>query len=83
LGRLLTIHHAQLRDGLDLSTDKIERMLRASLASGALGGKVNGSGGGGCMFAYAPGHEAAVAEAIKAEGGDAYIVSVDGGVRAD
>jgi len=81
LGRLLSEHHAQLRDGLDLSTPKIERMLNAALAAGALGGKVNGSGGGGCMFAYAPGREEAVAEAVLAEGGDATIVSVDDGVR--
>jgi galactokinase len=81
LGRLLSAHHAQLRDGLDLSTDKIERMMEAALAAGALGGKVNGSGGGGCMFAYAPGHEEAVSEAIRREGGVPYIVTVDRGAR--
>ncbi|HZP84076.1 MAG TPA: galactokinase family protein [Chthonomonadaceae bacterium] len=81
LGRLLSEHHAQLRDGLDLSTDKIERMMNAALNAGALGGKVNGSGGGGCMFAYAPGHEEAVAEAIQREGGVPYIVRVDAGAQ--
>jgi len=79
LGRLLTEHHAQLRDGLDLSTDKIERMLSAAMAVGAQGGKVNGSGGGGCLFAYAPGCEEAVAEAMRREGGLPYIVRVDDG----
>lgn len=83
LGRLLTEHHAQLRDGLGVSTPKIERMLNASIAAGALGGKINGAGGGGCMFAYAPGKEEAVAEAIRREGGDAYIVKMDTGVRVD
>ncbi len=83
LGGLLTRHHEQLRDGLDLSTDKMERMMNASLAAGALGGKVNGSGGGGCMFAYAPGCEEAVAEAIRSEGGVPYIVSIDEGARHD
>lgn len=76
LGRLLWEHHAQLRDGLDLSTEKIERMLEAALRAGALGGKINGSGGGGCMFVYAPGHEEAVAEAIRQEGGVPAIVAV-------
>ncbi len=81
LGDLLLAHHAQLRDGLDLSTEKIERMLAAALEAGALGGKINGSGGGGCMFAYAPGREEAVAEAIAREGGVPTIVEVDAGAR--
>jgi galactokinase len=82
-GALLSAHHAQLRDGLGLSTPKIERMMEASIAVGALGGKINGSGGGGCMFAYAPGCEEAVAEAIRREGGVPYIVEVDEGARID
>lgn len=83
LGKLLTAHHAQLRDGLDVSTPKIERMLEAAMTAGALGGKINGSGGGGCMFAYAPGREEAVAEAMRREGGVPYIVRVDEGVRIE
>lgn len=81
IGHLLTLHHAQLRDGLDLSTPKIERMLEASLATGALGGKINGSGGGGTMFAYAPGCQRAVAEAIEREGGITYVVHIDKGAQ--
>lgn len=81
VGRLLLAHHAQLRDGLDLSTEKIERMMEAALAAGALGGKINGSGGGGTMFVLAPGKEEAVAEAIRQEGGVPYIVQVDSGAR--
>jgi galactokinase len=83
LGALLYAHHEQLRDGLDLSTDKIERMMDAALAAGAQGGKINGSGGGGCMFTYAPGCEEAVAEAIRREGGVPYIVSVDRGASVE
>ena len=79
IGHLLTLHHAQLRDGLDLSTPKIERMIQASLVAGALGCKINGSGGGGTMFAYAPGRQQAVADAIRAEGGKPYIVGIDEG----
>ena len=82
LGKLLYAHHEQLRDGLDLSTPKIERMMDAALEAGALGGKINGSGGGGCMFAYAPGCEEAVAEAMRREGGVPYIVRVDEGASA-
>jgi galactokinase len=56
-------------------------MIEASLAAGALGAKINGSGGGGCMYAYAPDNDNAqtVAEAIEREGGKAYIINVDGG----
>lgn len=81
LGELLTAHHEQLRDGLDVSTSKLERMLQAALEAGALGGKVNGSGGGGCMFAYAPGREEAVKEAIDAAGGTARIIALDEGIE--
>jgi len=74
IGRLLTKHHTILRDVLKVSTSNIEAMLEAALNAGALGGKINGSGGGGCMFAYAPKNPEAVAEAIEKVGGKAHIV---------
>jgi galactokinase len=82
-GRLLTDHQAVLRDVLGISTPKIDRMLRASLAAGAYGGKINGSGGGGCMFAYAPENPERVAAAIEEEGGEAFVVSADEGTRIE
>ena len=75
-GQLLTAHQANLRDAQRISTPKIDRMLDAALSAGALGGKINGSGGGGCMFAYAPEEPETVAEAIEREGGKAYVVTV-------
>ncbi len=80
-GHLLYKHHEQLRDGLGISTPKIERMLDAAMNAGALGGKINGSGGGGCMFAYAPQNAEAVAHAIAKEGGNAYVIKVADGVK--
>ncbi len=80
-GLLLYRHHEQLRDGLRISTPKIDRMIDAALKAGALGAKINGSGGGGCMFAYAPQKTEETAEAIRREGGKAYIIRVDDGVR--
>ena len=53
----------------------------AASNAGALGGKINGSGGGGCMFAYAPNNPEDVAEAIEKAGGKAYIVQKDEGTR--
>ena len=79
IGSLFTEHHAVLRDVLKVSTPKIESMLDAALDAGALGGKINGSGGGGCMFAYAPNNSEAIAEAIKKVGGKSYIVRADEG----
>ncbi len=78
-GRLLTDHHANLRDAQRISTPKIDRMLDAALAAGALGGKINGSGGGGCLFAYAPDKPEVVAEALERADGRAYMVTVDRG----
>ncbi len=76
LGALLTAHHRWLRDGLRISTPKLERLVDAALAAGALGAKVTGSGGGGCMIAYAPGRETVVAAAIDAAGGRGRVVRV-------
>jgi galactokinase len=81
IGQLLTDHHQVLRDVLQVSTPKIEAMMDAALNAGALGGKINGSGGGGCMFAYAPNNPEQVAEAIEKVGGKAYIVQKDEGTR--
>ena len=79
IGKLLTQHHAVLRDILKISTPKIDRMIEASLKAGAYGAKINGSGGGGCMFAYAPVNPEKVKEAIENEGGNAYIIHADNG----
>jgi galactokinase len=83
LGRLLTKHQEVLRDVLRISTPKIDRMLSAALAEGAYGGKINGSGGGGCMFVYAPEDPDRVARAVEREGGKAYVVTADSGSRVD
>jgi galactokinase len=81
IGQLLSDHHQVLRDVLQVSTPKIEAMMDAASNAGALGGKINGSGGGGCMFAYAPNNPEQVAEAIEKVGGKAYIVQKAEGTR--
>ena len=80
-GNLLNRHQDKLRDNLRISTPKIDRMIAASLEAGALGGKINGSGGGGCMFVYAPTNPEKVAQAINHEGGKAYIIRIDEGTN--
>ena len=80
-GDLLNQQHRILRDDLNVSTRKIESMLSASKQAGAFGGKINGSGGGGCMFAYAPDNPEKVASAIESVGGRAYIIGKDEGTK--
>lgn len=78
-GKLLSIHQDSLRDAKKVSTPKINAMIDAAMAAGAYGAKINGSGGGGCMFAYAPENPEKVAEAIEKVGGAAYLITVDQG----
>lgn len=82
-GQLLTRQHEILRDHLLISTPKIEKMIETSLEAGALGAKINGSGGGGCIFAYAPEKSKEVVEALKKLGARTYEVRVDEGVRVE
>jgi galactokinase len=82
-GRLLNKQHTVLRDLLRISTPKIEAMIDAALDAGALGAKINGSGGGGCMFAYAPTDPDKVAAAIAAAGGRPFVIHVDEGARRE
>jgi len=78
-GKMLTEHHEILRDELERSTSKIERLITAAYDAGALGCKINGSGGGGSMMAYTEGDEHGVASAVERAGGIAYIVKVGSG----
>ncbi|UFH53124.1 mevalonate kinase [Spirosoma sp. KNUC1025] len=81
LGDLLNRHQNNLRDAKRISTPKIDRMLDAAMAAGALGGKINGSGGGGCIFAYAPTNPEVVVEAIERQGAKAYLISMAEGTH--
>ncbi|MFZ1081942.1 MAG: galactokinase family protein [Candidatus Kryptoniota bacterium] len=83
IGDLMNDHQKVLRDILKISTPKIDRMIEAALNAGAYGGKINGSGGGGCMFAYAPENSQRVKEAIEIEGGTGYILTIDEGTLAN
>jgi galactokinase len=81
VGELLTLHHEMLRDKLSISTERIEAMIGAAMAAGALGCKLNGSGGGGTMIALAPGRTHEVVSAIRNVGAEAWPVEKARGVR--
>lgn len=68
LGRLLIAHHEQLSLGLGVSTPEIDGWLHEGLRAGALGGKINGSGGGGTFFFLCHKGDTAVEEAMRAAG---------------
>ena len=83
-GYLLTEQHQILRDNLQLSIPRIERMISNANDAGAYGAKINGSGGGGCMIAICPPEIVdKVAQAIQHARGHAYIVKIDSGVRVE
>lgn len=83
-GQLLRRHHANLRDGLNISTPIIEAILDKAYEAGALGGKFNGSGGGGCLYVYAAAEKApAILAAVAAMGYPGRILRVDRGLSVD
>lgn len=59
LGQLLDLNHTLL-SSLMLCTTKLDAMCQAARRAGALGAKMTGAGGGGCMFALVPKPEEAV-----------------------
>lgn len=84
LGGLIYDHHKNLRDGLEISTTTIEKILETALSAGALGGKVNGSGGGGCLYVYANLKDAPkIMQEVKKIGYPSVLLKTDTGVRLD
>lgn len=83
-GSLIYAHHKNLRDGLGISTDTIEKIMDTAIEAGALGGKVNGSGGGGCLYVYC--HEEdneAIQAAVQKLGFPGKVLKMDTGSRRD
>ncbi len=72
----------QLLQLLDVSCPEIERVCELALSAGALGAKLTGGGGGGCVVALAPGRESDVLHAWKTAGYSAFLVEVGGSGRA-
>ncbi len=81
LGNLLNLHQQQLNENIQISTEKINMMLRNCLKTGAFGGKINGSGFGGTMFALLPNKEYLIKNAIEESGGEAHILKTSTGVE--
>ncbi|MGQ4833151.1 MAG: mevalonate kinase [Candidatus Asgardarchaeia archaeon] len=73
LGALMTINHGLL-ESLGVSNHKLSSFVHTAISNGALGAKLTGAGGGGCMIALVPEEKQRdVAAAIQKLGGDSYI----------
>jgi mevalonate kinase len=84
LGDLMNINHGLLY-GLGVSDESLEWLVNASRKAGALGAKLTGAGGGGCMVALAIEEKLeAVLEAIMRAGGRPFVArKTDEGVRIE
>jgi mevalonate kinase len=73
LGDLMNINHALLC-GLGISDESLEWLINAARKAGALGAKLTGAGGGGCMIALAENERLKqVLEAIQMAGGSPFV----------
>ncbi len=73
LGEVMNMNHALLY-AVGVSNEPLERLVYAAREAGALGAKLTGAGGGGCMIALAAKEKLEdVAEAIEEAGGEAFI----------
>ena len=79
VGQLLDLNQ-MLLSGLFVSTPEIEQMCGTARAAGALGAKLTGAGGGGCVVALVEdaSRGAAVLEAWKRDGFDGFTTAVGG-----
>jgi mevalonate kinase len=77
MGRLMNVNHGLL-DSLGVSSKRLNEMVYSSRSAGALGSKMTGAGGGGCMIALCPGKEDEVSIAIKVVGGEPFRANLSG-----
>jgi mevalonate kinase len=63
---------------LEVSCPEIEHMCRLAREAGALGAKLTGGGGGGCVIALSPGNEEAVRRRWAEAGYDSLLTTVGG-----
>ena len=75
-------HHHILKSYLKITPPLMDKMIDAANESGALGSKIVGSGGGGCIVAIVQNqNQNQIIEAIKATGAeDAFAVNISKGV---
>ncbi|MEM1514993.1 MAG: mevalonate kinase [Candidatus Bathyarchaeia archaeon] len=76
LGRFMNVNHALLY-AIGISNWAIENLVWAARRAGALGAKLTGAGGGGCIIALSTQENMLrVAEAIKMAGGEPFMANI-------
>lgn len=83
IGVLMNTHHRQLSKHLRVSTRQIDDILHEGVRMGALGGKINGSGGGGTCFLMCPDNCEAVREHFDRNGYASQVVRCSEGLRVE
>lgn len=84
IGALLDEHHYELKEHLGITVPIIDEMITGAKNAGALGAKIVGSGGGGCIVALCKPEDAEnVINAIKNAGAaNAYSIKIEKGVHS-
>jgi mevalonate kinase len=78
LGSLMNRNHELLRE-IGVSTPRLDRLVAKARKAGALGAKLTGAGGGGCIIALCADNkiQSSVARELRRDGGTIYNVSLD------
>jgi mevalonate kinase len=84
IGELMDINQALL-SAVGVSSEPLERLIRAARSAGSYGAKLTGGGGGGCMIALARRNKLEqIADAIEKAGGQAFTAhKTDEGVKIE
>jgi len=82
-GDCLNEEHRILSETLGISTKLIDEIQLLTIKAGACGAKINGSGGGGTLFSYAPGQTENVIKALQKKGVRFFPVKMDTGARLE
>ncbi len=77
VGTLMNVNQNLLR-GLGISTARLEKMIKKAKNAGAIGAKITGSGGGGCMIAINQGNEKEIKSSINNKAHSSFITEIGG-----
>ncbi len=81
LGEMINQHHEMLKSYVGVSHPIVDEMVEIALKAGALGAKINGSGFGGTMFAYAPQTQESVVQALTDAGFSCWPIEISSGAE--